>query len=916
MSAAPLTAGPDNPGKLPGNPMHPTSLRNPIGKHTPRTSVSAIKPVESAILKQKANPEDVIDKATNGGSLPPPEVLRQDSLPPSPPSSVPLNGNIIGTALTCDPGICMQESGNGTNAGECLHGTEVIGIDDDDDSLSISPLEEALKDPLVKSIIDTGSKKTSRPIKQISAKTVVSALDYHYSNPLPDVDTVFPWLHGLNPKNIGQRIFLNPKHRGEIPPSCNISMLHDILDEVDDLMLEPPTGVRGLCIVKVGDTINEFGDLVGTIVPSDLLCPSQSSAETDWDEFSFDTTVFNGEVCQSHTNGKDDYNHNNNNNNNNNNTNNDKRNDNNNDNNDDYDDYNDRTDSCDLDDDNETPYIGKFLFIDPKDGISLRNFQIQVAKWATISDIIVYCPDESEISNAIKIANLISKAQQEQKRMHPHLSLYHTFINVDSISTFLNIAPHVVSTPPKSFGCDREELQLKNWDSNFLFHERVEMSMMSSASPLGEVSLTQNCVWVGNTIDFETYIDQYHSFTTNNKNNNNSNALVDDANLQYRNWVTFVECFEGAQLPSVSILNQYLEEVQGIIEGKVTDKELTPLSIQFPSSGSLALSAYQKEDVLSLLTLCKLLYLRTRVTYHGLPAGVLIYCNDGYTETTLLTLAYISYYTGVRISQATLDLHKKYNRPFFCFAVDLIILSEIEQVLLTYSVANQTRDFLRQPLYMFSKEELELIDKKNTLQNEKWFAKIDGCLPSRILPHLYLGSLVHAHNPEMLSKVGIKRVLSVGEKLQWVDYDRPIVGDINNVFESPCSEISKVMYMDNIQDDGVDALTTSLSDCLAFLDEAYHRGEPTLVHCRVGVSRSATVCIAEVMKRLAVGLPRAYLFVRVRRLNVIIQPNLRFMYELVKWEELHRNTGDGWLREVDWPILCREIAAMNKVYIG
>jgi dual specificity MAP kinase phosphatase len=67
---------------------------------------------------------------------------------------------------------------------------------------------------------------------------------------------------------------------------------------------------------------------------------------------------------------------------------------------------------------------------------------------------------------------------------------------------------------------------------------------------------------------------------------------------------------------------------------------------------------------------------------------------------------------------------------------------------------------------------------------------------------------------------------------------------------------------------------------------------------------------------LAVGLPRAYLFVRVRRLNVIIQPNLRFMYELVKWEEMHRNTGDGWLREVDWPILCREIAAMNKVYIG
>src|SRR6202000_15272 len=79
-------------------------------------------------------------------------------------------------------------------------------------------------------------------------------------------------------------------------------------------------------------------------------------------------------------------------------------------------------------------------------------------------------------------------------------------------------------------------------------------------------------------------------------------------------------------------------------------------------------------------------------------------------------------------------------------------------------------------------------------------------------------------------------------------------------------------------------------------------GIATLVHCRVGVSRSATICIAEVMRERGISLPRAYCFVRARRLNVIIQPNLRFMYvvicslllqltnttsryELLKWEE-------------------------------
>jgi dual specificity MAP kinase phosphatase len=99
------------------------------------------------------------------------------------------------------------------------------------------------------------------------------------------------------------------------------------------------------------------------------------------------------------------------------------------------------------------------------------------------------------------------------------------------------------------------------------------------------------------------------------------------------------------------------------------------------------------------------------------------------------------------------------------------------------------------------------------------------------------------------------------------------------------------------------------------------------VHCRVGVSRSASICIAEVIRRLSLSLPRAYLFVRARRLNVIIQPNLRFMYELMKWEELEfartleitpstPDTGEKreYKREMEWAWLCKEIADLNKTY--
>ncbi|GMF74692.1 unnamed protein product [[Candida] boidinii] len=93
------------------------------------------------------------------------------------------------------------------------------------------------------------------------------------------------------------------------------------------------------------------------------------------------------------------------------------------------------------------------------------------------------------------------------------------------------------------------------------------------------------------------------------------------------------------------------------------------------------------------------------------------------------------------------------------------------------------------------------------------------------------------------------------------------------------------MKISNINDDGIGTLTTTINDALEFIETGYKKNGRALVHCQVGVSRSATVCIAEVMKRLNISLPRAYLFVRVRRLNVIIQPNLKLMYELFKWEE-------------------------------
>ena len=76
------------------------------------------------------------------------------------------------------------------------------------------------------------------------------------------------------------------------------------------------------------------------------------------------------------------------------------------------------------------------------------------------------------------------------------------------------------------------------------------------------------------------------------------------------------------------------------------------------------------------------------------------------------------------------------------------------------------------------------------------------------------------------------------------------------------------------------------------------------------------------MRSLGLSFPRAYCFVRARRLNVIIQPHLRFVYELLRWEEGQARHKQGtesvqateYKRELEWNEVTREIARINRPY--
>lgn len=54
-----------------------------------------------------------------------------------------------------------------------------------------------------------------------------------------------------------------------------------------------------------------------------------------------------------------------------------------------------------------------FMECDPKDGFSVRNFQIQACKLAMVSDIIVYGDHKTNPNDTIALAKKISEAQRQ-----------------------------------------------------------------------------------------------------------------------------------------------------------------------------------------------------------------------------------------------------------------------------------------------------------------------------------------------------------------------------------------------------------------------------------------------------------------------------------------------------------------------
>ena len=141
---------------------------------------------------------------------------------------------------------------------------------------------------------------------------------------------------------------------------------------------------------------------------------------------------------------------------------------------------------------------------------------------------------------------------------------------------------------------------------------------------------------------------------------------------------------------------------------------------------------------------------------------------------------------------------------------------------------------------------------------------------SQILPYLYLGSEWNASNRDELLENNVGFILNVTQ-------------EIDNFFPEDF-EYKNV----RLHDIPSSSLSPFFNDTYAFIEKAKNNGKSCLVHCKMGISRSAATVIAYLMKKKEYDIGKATQFVRDKR--SIIAPNEGFQRQLFEYDGILRGS--------------------------
>uniref|UniRef100_A0AAY4EV60 protein-serine/threonine phosphatase n=1 Tax=Denticeps clupeoides TaxID=299321 RepID=A0AAY4EV60_9TELE len=191
-----------------------------------------------------------------------------------------------------------------------------------------------------------------------------------------------------------------------------------------------------------------------------------------------------------------------------------------------------------------------------------------------------------------------------------------------------------------------------------------------------------------------------------------------------------------------------------------------------------------------------------------------------------------------------------------------LIKTRLREIMMQKDLENVTSKEIRTELEM--QMVCNLREFKEYIDNEMIVILGQMDSPTEIFDHVYLGSEWNASNLEELQKSGVQYILNVTRE---IDNFFPGMFEYHNI---------------RVYDEEATNLLEYWNDTYKFISKAKKAGSKCLVHCKMGVSRSASTVIAYAMKEYGWDLGRAFEYVKERR--AVTKPNPAFMKQLEEYQ--------------------------------
>ncbi|KAL6098741.1 ssh2 [Pungitius sinensis] len=190
------------------------------------------------------------------------------------------------------------------------------------------------------------------------------------------------------------------------------------------------------------------------------------------------------------------------------------------------------------------------------------------------------------------------------------------------------------------------------------------------------------------------------------------------------------------------------------------------------------------------------------------------------------------------------------------------IKSSLREIMMQKDLENVTCKEIRTELEMHMT--CNLREFKEFIDNEMILILGQMDSPTEIFDHVFLGSEWNASNMEELQKSGVQYILNVTRE---IDNFFPGVFEYHNI---------------RVYDEEATDLLAYWNDTYKFISRAQRAGAKCLVHCKMGISRSAATVIAYAMKEHGWDLKKAFDYVKERR--AVTKPNPSFMRQLEEYQ--------------------------------